>query len=85
MRYGKLLVMVLLSVRFLGVKAVEKVKELKPEVVLLDIEMPVMNGIQAAYEIPFPVSLSAVRTSRLRDPVTVRAAKLITRTRAQIS
>ena len=34
-----------------GKQAVEKVKELKPEVVLLDIEMPVMNGIQAAYEI----------------------------------
>jgi two-component system nitrate/nitrite response regulator NarL len=34
-----------------GREAVEKVKELRPDVVLLDIEMPVMNGIQAAYEI----------------------------------
>ncbi len=34
-----------------GQQAVEKVRELKPEVVLLDIQMPVMNGIQAAYEI----------------------------------
>ena len=34
-----------------GKQAIEKVKELSPEVVLLDIEMPVMNGIQAAYEI----------------------------------
>ena len=34
-----------------GKQAVEKVKELRPEVVLLDIEMPVMNGIQAAREI----------------------------------
>jgi CheY-like chemotaxis protein len=34
-----------------GEQAVEKVKELRPEVVLLDIEMPVMNGIQAAHEI----------------------------------
>jgi DNA-binding NarL/FixJ family response regulator len=34
-----------------GKQAVEKVKELKPEVVLLDIEMSVMNGIQAAHEI----------------------------------
>ena len=34
-----------------GKQAVEKVEELRPEVVLLDIEMPVMNGIQAAYEI----------------------------------
>jgi CheY-like chemotaxis protein len=34
-----------------GKQAVEKVKELRPEVVLLDIEMPEMNGIQAAHEI----------------------------------
>ena len=34
-----------------GKQAVEKVEELRPEVVLLDIDMPVMNGIQAAYEI----------------------------------
>lgn len=34
-----------------GKQAVERVKELQPEVVLLDIEMPVMNGIQAAHEI----------------------------------
>jgi DNA-binding NarL/FixJ family response regulator len=34
-----------------GREAVEKVVELKPDVVLLDINMPVMNGIQAAVEI----------------------------------
>jgi DNA-binding NarL/FixJ family response regulator len=34
-----------------GKQAVEKVRELEPEVVLLDIQRPVMNGIQAAYEI----------------------------------
>ena len=34
-----------------GKQAVEKVKELRPDVVLMDIQMPVMNGIQAAYEI----------------------------------
>jgi DNA-binding NarL/FixJ family response regulator len=34
-----------------GKEAIQKVKELKPDVVLLDIEMPVMNGIQAAHEI----------------------------------
>jgi CheY-like chemotaxis protein len=34
-----------------GKEAIQKVKELKPGVVLLDIEMPVMNGIQAAHEI----------------------------------
>lgn len=34
-----------------GKEAIQKVKELNPAVVLLDIEMPVMNGIQAAHEI----------------------------------
>jgi DNA-binding NarL/FixJ family response regulator len=34
-----------------GKQAVEKVKELKPNIVILDYAMPVMNGIQAAYEI----------------------------------
>ena len=31
-----------------GVKAIEKFKELKPTLVILDITMPEMNGIQAA-------------------------------------
>ena len=34
-----------------GKEAIEKVIELKPDIVLLDINMPVMNGIQTAYEI----------------------------------
>lgn len=34
-----------------GKEAIEKVKQLRPDIVLLDINMPVMNGIQAAYEI----------------------------------
>jgi two-component system, NarL family, nitrate/nitrite response regulator NarL len=34
-----------------GKEAVEKVKELNPDLVLLDINMPVMNGMQAAFEI----------------------------------
>jgi two-component system chemotaxis response regulator CheY len=34
-----------------GQEAVEKVKELQPNLVLLDINMPKMNGIQAAFEI----------------------------------
>jgi DNA-binding NarL/FixJ family response regulator len=34
-----------------GQQAIEKVKQLKPDLVLLDINMPVMNGIRAAYEI----------------------------------
>jgi two-component system, NarL family, nitrate/nitrite response regulator NarL len=34
-----------------GREAVERVRELHPDLVLLDITMPVMNGIEAAYEI----------------------------------
>jgi len=34
-----------------GEQALDRVKALKPDLVLLDINMPVMNGIQAAFEI----------------------------------
>src|SRR5260370_13547004 len=34
-----------------GEEAVAKVRKLRPDVVLLDVNMPVMNGIQAAYEV----------------------------------
>jgi DNA-binding NarL/FixJ family response regulator len=34
-----------------GKEAVEKVRDLNPNIVLLDICMPVMNGIEAAHEI----------------------------------
>ena len=34
-----------------GKQAIEKVRNLDPDIVLLDIGMPVMDGVQAAYEI----------------------------------
>jgi DNA-binding NarL/FixJ family response regulator len=34
-----------------GEEALKKVRKFKPDIVLLDINMPVMNGVQAAYEI----------------------------------
>ena len=34
-----------------GKVAVEKVRELHPDVVILDLQMPVMNGLEAAREI----------------------------------
>ena len=34
-----------------GKQAVERVAELKPDVVLLDLQMPVMNGLEAARQI----------------------------------
>jgi CheY-like chemotaxis protein len=34
-----------------GKEAIEKFKQLQPDIVLLDVNMPVMNGVQAACEI----------------------------------
>ena len=34
-----------------GIEAVEKAKELKPDVITMDIEMPVLNGIEAVKQI----------------------------------
>ena len=34
-----------------GTQAIEQVRRLKPDVVVLDINMPGMNGVQAAYQI----------------------------------
>ncbi|MBM7659343.1 two-component system chemotaxis response regulator CheB [Bacillus mesophilus] len=49
-----------------GKDAVEKVKELKPDVVTLDVEMPILNGIDALKEImrvePVPVVMLSSTT-----------------------
>jgi two-component system chemotaxis response regulator CheB len=49
-----------------GKDAVEKVKELKPDVVTLDVEMPILNGIEALKEImrvePVPVVMLSSTT-----------------------
>ena len=34
-----------------GVEALEKVKELKPDLAIMDVTMPVMNGLEAAVQI----------------------------------
>jgi DNA-binding NarL/FixJ family response regulator len=34
-----------------GREAIERVRELKPDIVLLDINMPELDGVKAAYEI----------------------------------
>ncbi len=51
-----------------GMKAVELTKSLRPDVVLMDIEMPEMNGLDAACEIqktcPTPVVVLTVDSSR---------------------
>ncbi|WP_223700216.1 protein-glutamate methylesterase/protein-glutamine glutaminase [Sutcliffiella deserti] len=50
-----------------GLEAIKKVKELSPDVVTLDVEMPVMDGIQALQEImkhsPVPVIMLSSTTS----------------------
>jgi DNA-binding NarL/FixJ family response regulator len=43
-----------------GRQAVEQTKELKPDVVLLNITMPILNGFQAASEIKRQVPQSAI-------------------------
>ena len=49
-----------------GKDAIEKVRLLKPDVVTLDIEMPVMNGLEALQEImknhPVPVVMLSSTT-----------------------
>lgn len=54
-----------------GQIAVEKVKELNPDVVTLDIEMPVMDGIEALKKImnesPKPVIMLSSTTKKGRD------------------
>ncbi|HPI19972.1 MAG TPA: chemotaxis response regulator protein-glutamate methylesterase [Candidatus Kapabacteria bacterium] len=54
-----------------GKEAVEKVLELKPDVVTMDIEMPVMNGLDALKEImskyPTPVIMFSTLTSEGAD------------------
>jgi two-component system chemotaxis response regulator CheB len=50
-----------------GKEAVEKVKQLKPDVVTMDVEMPIMSGLQALEiimkEIPTPVVMLSSLTS----------------------
>jgi DNA-binding NarL/FixJ family response regulator len=59
-----------------GASAVEMTARLEPEVVLMDVEMPVMNGIKATSEIRRQTPQSAVVVLSLHDdPQTVSRAK----------
>jgi DNA-binding NarL/FixJ family response regulator len=61
-----------------GEKAVEKVRELKPDIVLLDINMPRMNGIAAAYEIHRIAPSAKILFLTIHDsPEAVAAARLV--------
>lgn len=62
-----------------GIEAVEKVKSLKPDVVTLDIVMPVMDGLTALEHIiaecPVPVIMLSALTSENAD-ITIKALEL---------
>ena len=61
-----------------GKQAIEKVKRLKPDLVLLDINMPEMNGVQAAYEIRRIAPTTKIIFFTIHDsPETMSAAHLI--------
>jgi DNA-binding NarL/FixJ family response regulator len=61
-----------------GQQAVEKVKALHPDLVLLDINMPVMNGVQAAYAIRRISPSTKIIFFTIHDsPDTMAAARLI--------
>jgi two-component system chemotaxis response regulator CheB len=62
-----------------GLECIEKVKELQPDVVTLDIEMPVMNGLEALEQLmkehPLPVVMLSSLTKEGAD-ATIRALDL---------
>jgi DNA-binding NarL/FixJ family response regulator len=61
-----------------GKEAVEKVQELQPDVVLMDIEMPEMNGLSATKEITlgFPNTQVIIFTSNDKDKYLNLAVKV---------
>lgn len=62
-----------------GLEAVEKIEKVKPDVVTMDIEMPVMNGIEALKKImasnPLPVIVLSAITKEGAD-ITMEALNL---------
>lgn len=62
-----------------GLECIKKVKELKPDVITLDIEMPVMDGLEALEQLmknhPVPVVMLSSLTQEGAD-ATIRALEL---------
>jgi DNA-binding NarL/FixJ family response regulator len=58
-----------------GKVAVEKVKELHPNIVIMDFQMPVMNGLNAAYQISalFPEIVMVMFTMHSSDELVKKA------------
>jgi DNA-binding NarL/FixJ family response regulator len=58
-----------------GLEAVQKAEELKPDLILLDVGLPKLNGIEAARQIRTLVPGSKILfLSAMHDPDIVRAA-----------
>jgi two-component system, NarL family, nitrate/nitrite response regulator NarL len=61
-----------------GRDCVEKVRELSPDIVILDMNMPVMNGIEAAFEIHRIAPLTKILFFTIHDsPEAAAAARLV--------
>ena len=61
-----------------GKLAIEKVRSLQPDIVLLDIGMPEMDGVQTAYEIRRIAPYAKIIFFTVNDsPEAVTAAKLL--------
>jgi DNA-binding NarL/FixJ family response regulator len=61
-----------------GKLAIEKVRRLQPDIVLLDIGMPEMDGVQAAYEIRRIAPYTKIVFFTVNDsPEAASAAKLL--------
>lgn len=61
-----------------GRQALEKIRALEPDIVLLDIGMPAMDGVQAAYEIRRLAPYAKIVFFTVNDsPEAFRAAKLL--------
>lgn len=61
-----------------GKQGIEKVRKLEPDIVLLDIGMPEMDGVQAAYEIRRIAPYAKIVFFTVNDsPEAITAAKLL--------
>jgi DNA-binding NarL/FixJ family response regulator len=58
-----------------GAIAVEKVRELRPDIVILDLQMPVMNGLEAARAIAAvaPQTAMLMLTLHIHDQLSTEA------------
>lgn len=68
-----------------GLEAVHKAAELRPDIVLLDIAMPILNGIQAAQKIRDASPNSRIIFVTMDGDEDVRAAALATGAQAYLS